>query len=190
MGCPSGTAHTNAKVRPSTAVAMYSDEPCRPLAMRRLQRGPPGSAPLGSLYVGEPAALLCSPPHPHFPTAGVGGYAINIALSSRIPHGHARLQVAGGDICKILRSPPSTNVRMWSSHISNALRTSLVVGAAVVDSRRAGLVAALVIQNLLDDVRLHSQVGQAGGDVLRSHESSIRPRRNVRQARPSTDASA
>src|SRR6516162_11267868 len=38
------------------------------------------------------------------------------------------------------------------------------VAALVVDARRAALVAGLMVENLLDDMRLDSDVGHAGGN--------------------------
>ena len=38
-----------------------------------------------------------------------------------------------------------------------------VIDASVVGAGDAALVAALVVQNLLDDVRLHAEIGQLGG---------------------------
>src|SRR5262249_576381 len=40
----------------------------------------------------------------------------------------------------------------------------VAVAAPVIDTRRAGLVVGLVIQNLFDDMRLHADVGHFRGD--------------------------
>ena len=72
-GCPSGTVTKRRAVRPSTAVAMHSGEPWQLLSYAALAAWASRIGPLGSLYVGEPTAFVCSPPHPHVSYRWCGG---------------------------------------------------------------------------------------------------------------------
>src|ERR1700738_4283510 len=65
---------------------------------------------------------------------------------------------------RTLRSLPSTIERTWSLHRTIAARDLVRVDAAIVDAGHAALASALMVQYLLDNMRLDSDVAHAARD--------------------------